>query len=178
MVAVSPTHVLPRHFEASAFVPAGLAEVFDHLDDHKRLSAHMSRSSWMMGGGRMQLSFDDQAGRRIGSTIGLSGSVLGIALSVQEVITVREPPYRKTWETIGTPRLLVIDHYRLGFDITPRDGGSMVRVFIDYALPQKGVAWLCGVLLGDYYAKWCARQMLTDVSAAFASSSTRNEGRR
>lgn len=167
----SSSQRLPYHFETSGFVPADVTEAFEHLDDHKRLSAHMERSSWMMGGGKMQLSFDDQAGREVGSVISLSGRVFGVGLSVQEIITEREPPDHKAWETIGTPRLLVIEHYRLGFTVTPQGRGSMLRVFIDYGLPRKGMARLCGLLLGDYYAKWCARRMLLDATAHFAPSS-------
>lgn len=176
-VPVGSVQRFPYHFESSGFVPAGVTEVFDHLDDHRHLSAHMSRSSWLMGGGKMQLSFDAGVGRSIGSIIRLSGTVFGLDLSVEEAITEREPPYRKTWETIGAPRLLVVDHYRLGFDITPTGSGAMLRVFIDYALPRGGVARLCGLLLGDFYAKWCTRRMLADAIARFAQSSSRTDDR-
>lgn len=175
-VPVGSVQRFSHHFETSGLVLAGVTEVFEHLDDHRHLSAHMSRSSWMMGGGEMQLSFDAGAGRSIGSIISLSGRVFGVDLSVREVITEREPPYRKTWETIGRPRLLVIDHYRLGFDITQISSGTTLRVFIDYSLPQKGLARLCGLLLGDYYAKWCAQQMIADAIARFVPSSKRKDG--
>jgi hypothetical protein len=170
-------HRLSRHFETSGFVPVAPVEIFEHLDDHTQLTAHMSGSSWMMGGGKMETSFDGQAGKSIGSRIGLTGRVFGVELSVEEVITEREPPYRKTWETVGTPKLLVIEHYRLGFDITPKGVGSMLRVSIDYALPRKGLTRLGGLFLGAYYAKWCARQMLADTLARFAPSSKHKEQR-
>jgi hypothetical protein len=47
----------------------------------------------------------------------MTGRMLGIDLVLDEVVQVREPPYRKEWETIGHTRLLVIAGYRLGFDI-------------------------------------------------------------
>jgi len=41
------------------------------------------------------------------------------------------------------PELLVIGHYRMGFEITPSEPATALRVFIDYALPDKPAArWL------------------------------------
>ena len=156
-----------RHYETSRFIPATAERVFEHLDDHARLAAHMSKSSWKMGGGRMEMVFDDKQGRVVGSRIRLAGRVFGISLFVDEIVTKRDPPYRKIWETLGTPKLLVIGQYRFGFEITQQDRGSMLRVFIDYALPQKGWARWWGVLTGNYYARWCTQQMVDDAEAYF-----------
>lgn len=117
----------------------------------------------------MELQLDEQQGRSVGSRMRLAGRVFGIALSVEEIVTERHSPFRKVWETTGAPRLLVIAHYRLGFEVTPKGSGSVLRVFIDYALPEKGVARWCGVFFGNYYAKWCTHQMLKDAVAHFAS---------
>ena len=37
-------------------------ETLAHLDDHRRLSAHISKSSWMMAGSRISLEFDEAGG--------------------------------------------------------------------------------------------------------------------
>jgi hypothetical protein len=162
--------MLSRHYETSAVVPASAARVFDHLDDHTRLSAHMTRPSWKMGGASMQIELDERAGRAVGSKIRLAGRVWGVQLSVEEVVTDRIPPIRKTWETVGNPALLVVGAYRLGFTITPGWTGSTVCVFIDYALPERGLARFVGSIFGAFYARWCTHQMLRDVTAHFASS--------
>lgn len=57
---------LPFHFESSAALNAPAETVFLHLDDHQRLSAHVSQSSWMMAGGRMKLEMDDSQGHAMG----------------------------------------------------------------------------------------------------------------
>ena len=160
--------MLSLHYEAHGRVAAPAAEVFAHLDDHKRLGSHMSKSSWQMGGGSMQFELDDKQGQAIGSRIRLSGRILGTSLSVDEVVTEREPPARKVWETTGTPNLMVIGPYRLGFEVRPDADRSTVRIFIDYSLPQTGSARVLGRLFGGWYAKWCVRQMLDDVTAHFA----------
>lgn len=120
--------MLPYHFESAVEVSAAADAVFSHLDDHGRLSAHMSNSSWMMAGSRMAIELDASEGRAVGAIIRLRGRVLGIPLCVEEIVTERNPPLRKVWETIGAPKLLVISQYRMGFEITPRVHSSQLRV--------------------------------------------------
>ena len=118
----------------------------------------------------MAVEFDAARGQKPGSRIRMSGRVFGIELSLEEVVTEREPPHRKTWETEGVPRLLVIGRYRMGFELSPLGENSMLRVFVEYALPE-GVPgrWL-GRLVGRYYARWCAQRMVDDAVKHFASS--------
>lgn len=154
-----------RHEAHEATVRLTPAVLFDRLDDQNRLSAHMSKRSWKMGWGKMDTILDTQGGRAVGSHIVLRGRVLGVRLELDEVVTLREPPTRKEWQTVGEPRLLVIGPYRMGFTITPRENGwSMLRVVIDYDLPSHGVARLLGRLFGRAYARWCVRRMVTDAS--------------
>ena len=160
--------MLPNHFESDVELNAPANAVFAHMDDHRRLSAHMSNPSWMMAGSRMAIELDASEGRAVGATIRLRGQVLGIALSVDEIVTERNPPLRKAWETIGTPILLVIGQYRMGYEITPKGKASQLRVFIDYALPDGGPfsRWL-GRLFGNFYARWCTQRMADDASKHF-----------
>lgn len=159
--------VSERRYESRAVVAASAERVFAHIDDHARLSAHMSASSWMMGGGRMTIELDEGRGHRVGSHIRLAGNVLGLTLSAEEVVTEHRPPHAKTWETIGTPRLLVVGAYRMGFEVTPRGEHSELRVFIDYALPAGRVGRWLGRLLGPVYAKWCTERMVKDAAKFF-----------
>ena len=169
---------LPLHGESRALVSASPDRVFALLDDHERLASHMSKSSWRMGGGRMQTTLDEGRGQSVGSHIRVSGRVLGLELSLDEVVIGREPPTRKVWETVGTPRLLVIGPYRMGFDVTSCGSGSRVRVVIDYGLPTRWPDRWLGRAFGGYYAHWCTRSMVNDAVREFASSTTavRKEG--
>jgi hypothetical protein len=161
--------VLPDHFEASAFVAAPPETVFAYADDWARLSSHMSKSSWMMGGGRMKTELDAGRGQSVGSRSRLSGRVFGLELSLEEVVIERVPPQRKIWQTTGSPRLLVIGQYRMGFEIASQENGSLLRVYIDYSLPEDVPARWLGFLLGRYYARWCTRQMVRGTVGHFAS---------
>src|SRR3989344_2906974 len=155
-----------RHYEETALIPSSSKEVFSYVDDHSRFSSHMNKSSWMMGGGRMDVSTDEGRGQRVGSHIRLSGRAFGIRLFLDEVVTGHEPPFVKTWETVGTPKLIVVGFYRMGIEIKPQDTHSRLRVFIDYDLPMTNI-WL-GRLFGDVYAKWCVQQMIKGSREYFA----------
>lgn len=160
-----------RHEESSALFAVSAEELFAHADDFSRLSSHMSKSSWMMGGGSMAYELDDGRGQKVGSLVRMSGRVLGIALSLEERITERQPPHRKVWATTAPPELLVIGPYQLGFDIGRGvDGsreGTRLRVFIDYDLPEKAPARWLGYLFADIYARWCTRRMVGDAERHF-----------
>ncbi len=155
------------HYQTSRLVRATPSAVFDELDDHERLSAHMISSSAMMAGSKMKLRLDEAQGRGVGAKIALEGRVLGIALRVEEIVTEYQPPARKVWETIGEPRLLVIGSYRMGFTVEPQPTGSLLTVFIDYDLPS-GLWGGLGRLSGPFYARWCSVNMAKAVARRFA----------
>jgi hypothetical protein len=158
---------MKHHCESTADVKAVPDAIFDYLDDHSRLSAHMSKQSWMMAGSRMFLELDGLAGRAIGSRIRLTGRVLGIRLSVEEIVTERQPPLLKVWQTTTAPKLLVIGAYRMGYRIAPRGDTSTLTVFIDYELPVKWPERWFGYLFGKFYARWCVKRMGIDAAAHF-----------
>lgn len=151
------TKTFKNHYHEDAAINTSSTTLFDYLNDHTRLSSHMSKSSWMMGGGQMTTSIDEGRGQRVGSHIRLSGKAFGVSIYLDEVVTRYEPPRFKSWETVGTPKLIIIGHYRMGVEITSGEY-STLRVFIDYNLPQTHT-WL-GYLFSKTYAKWCVRQML------------------
>lgn len=159
-----------RHDEVSVEIAAQPQALFDYLDDQERLAAHMNRPSLMMAGGRMAYAFDAARGRAVGSLIRMSGAFLGVPLFVEEVVTERERPWLKIWETRGVPRLLIIGGYRMGFEINDSKGMSRLRVFIDYDLPRSFVGRLLGLVFAPAYARWCVERMAKDAQRGFALS--------
>jgi hypothetical protein len=154
--------------DAVGSIAAPPEAIFDFLDNQSNLSAHMSKSSWMMLGTTMDIHMDDELTRSIGSKFGFTGRILGIPLSVDEVVVAREPPLRKSWQTTSEPKLWVIGQYKMGLELAPQADGSQLRVFIEYAAPKAGIPRLLGLLFGKIYARWCTRQMVTDAQKHFA----------
>lgn len=160
-----------RHDEVAVEVNAAPAALFDHLDDQERLAAHMNKPSMMMMGGRMFYEFDAGRGRSVGSIIGMGGNFLWFNLFVEEAITEHERPHRKTWQTRGLPRLIIIGAYRMGFEIVEAGAASRLRVFIDYDQPTSLIGKLLGALFAPMYARWCVQRMAEDAKRTFASGS-------
>lgn len=151
---------------------APVEAAFAYLDDFAALSAHMEKRSPMMMGSRMRIATDELGGRAVGSRVRMEGRVLGLRLYLEEVVTLREPPLRKAWETAAA-RLVVIGPYRLGFELSPKAERSALRVFIDYDLP----ALLPGRWLAPRYARWCTEKMARDAVGHFdAGQSVRGQG--
>ena len=154
-----------QHFEKNIIIPATPEMIFQNVDDHSRFSSHMNKSSWMMGGGKMDVSVDVGHGQKVGSHIRLSGKAFGIKLYLDEVITHYEPPFTKTWETVGIPKLLIIGSYRMSISIKPQNNQSLLNISIDYDLPKTNV-WF-GRLFSGIYARWCVKQMISGVHDYF-----------
>lgn len=160
---------LSRHHEATIHIPALPEDVFAFADDHRNLSGHMTEKSLMMAGSSFTTEFDGDHGQAIGSHIRMAGQVLGVHVELDEVVTERDDPTHKAWETVGVPKLIVIGPYKMGFDVRPANGETALRVSIDYALPPRH-AWI-GRVFGKTYARWCVRQISRDVAEHFGSSS-------
>lgn len=158
-----------RHFEQSIDLHASVGAVYAHLDDFERLGAHMMHSSWMMAGSAMRYEFDAERGRKLGAKVRIVGSFLGIELMIDEEISRYEPPLRKAWTTVGKPKMIIMRGYSLGFDLAATADGCRLTVFIDYELPERGMARWLGRMFGATYARWCVTSMITDAAKAFGS---------
>lgn len=156
-----------RHYRKSRTLPLSAAALFDHLDHHASLAGHMERPSAMMGGGHMTYSFDEGRGATVGSRITMSGTAFGLKLSVEEEVTVRDPPHVKIWRTVGNTKLLIIGAYEMGFRLAPASEGTRLTVWIDYALPGPWLRRLLGQIFASLYARWCVRRMVADAANAF-----------
>lgn len=155
------------HYESTALLKASMSDAFEYLDDQKRLGSHMGKSSWMMAGSHMDFELDEKQGREVGSEIVLKGQMLGIPLFVKEIVQERTVPNRKVWQTVGPQKLIIIDQYRMGFELTPAGELISLRIFIDYSWPGRGITRLLAQLFSQFYAKWCTESMVKDATDHF-----------
>src|SRR3989344_7651761 len=157
----------PFHHSSTAILQASADNAFSYLDDPKRLSSHMSESSWMMAGSKMAIELDEKVGHGIGAEIVLRGKMLGIPLFVREAVTDWQPAKRQAWETVGPQKMIIIGQYRMGFDLIPRASGVALRVFIDYGFPESASGRILGKIFAKIYAKWCTGRMAKDAAKHF-----------
>lgn len=168
---------LPLHYDATVILHTSPEKAFEYLDDPKKLSAHMGKSSWMMAGSKMSMDVDGADGRSVGSEIRMRGQMMGISLSLREAISERIPGKRKVWKTTGIQELVVIDQYQMGFELAPAGPRTELRVFIDYSLPRQGVGRLLGHLFAKTYARWCTEMMAKDAARFFSTESETHASR-
>jgi hypothetical protein len=157
----------PFSAEARGIVEAPAEVVFAFLDDQENLSSHMSKPSGMMLGTTMKIVMEPDHTRRVGSRFGFTGSVLGVPLRVDEIVTSRVPPSSKTWETTAEPILWVIGQYGMGFELVPHGPRTELRVYIRYARPRGILGGILGWLFGPAYARWCTGVMVDDAAKHF-----------
>lgn len=155
------------HYARQELINSAPNTLFSYLDDPSRLSAHMERSSWRMGGGEMSIELGGGNWQQVDSTALMRGTAFGMSLQVRSRLTEYAPPRKKAWETIGEPHLLVIGGYRMGVEVTDASMGALLRVFIDYNRPSHFPARLLGALFGRSYARWCVNTMATDARDHF-----------
>ncbi len=156
-----------KYYANSISLPVSPEEVFTFADNHANFSSHMNKSSWMMGGGKMTTHADERGFQKLGSHLQMEGTVVGVKLFLDQVVSTYEPPLRKEWHTVGKINLIVIDHYTLGFEIKPEDNTSNLRVYIEYMRPKTVKSHWLGFLFGSMYAKWCVNQMINGVDSHF-----------
>lgn len=159
VISKESTEPLPYKYSSSAQIHATAEDVFSFLDDPRHLSSHMEKSSLMMAGSSMRIELDSKEGKAIGAEIILRGAIMGIPLFIREVVSDRQPPIRKLWETVGTQKMIILDQYRMGFEISPRGRDSFITVSIEFALPNSLGRKILGLLLGKVYARWCTQNM-------------------
>lgn len=71
----------------------------------------------------MEIFTDQGGGRAVGSRVRMSGQIMGIPLSLEEVVVERDPPSRKAWETLDARLLRSLVHATHG----RRRGGAVWR---------------------------------------------------
>ena len=137
-------------------------EVFDCLDDLGVAGMHMTKSSMPMMGGKMNLNFLSLNKTGPHTRYRWTGKVLWWDLDFTVEVVRWEKGNEKVWETIGTAKLIIYSWFRMNLNVWPVIDGSMAKLSISYEKP-KGLfnKFIC-FLLGDWYAKWCLRNMLND----------------
>ena len=159
--------MLPLRYESSGFVQSPIDQVFAHLDDHTRLSSHMSERSWRTGGGRMETEIDEGRGQTVGSRIRLSGRVLGVELSVEEIVVrARSAPPQglgNHWRTEAScDRSLPNGLRAVGPEGTVRCSASSSNTRCRSADPPVGLdACSAGTTQGGVPSRWSTTPSIT-----------------
>jgi len=136
--------------------------VFDHLDDLGVTGMHMTQSSMMMMGSKLDLKFLTEKKKGLGTKYRWTGKMMGIKMDFTVEVTKWIPGVEKIWETIGTPQLIIYSWYRMALKLTAREEGTEATMSIAYEKPKGFFNRILCFLFADWYCRWCLKSMLGD----------------
>jgi len=144
------------------FILATAEKVFSQMDDFSKTGMHMSESSMMMMGSKLKLEQRSQNANGPGAAYRWFGKMVGMKIDFIENVTKWEPPKLKEWETVGNANIIIMSWYRMWFEISPFENGTMVKLSISYLQPKQWGYKLLSFLFANWYCNWCLKNMLND----------------
>lgn len=151
------------------FIQATPEKVFAQMDDFSKTGMHMSESSMMMMGSKLNLEQLSSNATGLNAKYRWFGNMMGMTIDFTEVVTKWVPSKLKEWETIGNAQIIIMRWYRMGFEITPSENGTVVKISIAYEPPKGWFYRLLSFLFGGIYCNWCLNNMLNDTKKALES---------
>lgn len=151
-----------KTLERTMLYKASAKDVFECMDDLGVTGMHMTESSMPMMGGKMNLEFLSDQKTGLNTKYRWTGKVLWMNLDFTVLVTKWIKGQEKTWETIGNPRLIIYSWFQMQLKVEKTGEGSMAFLSLSYEKPKCLFNNIICFVLGDWYAKWCLRNMLND----------------
>lgn len=136
--------------------------VFKTIDDLGVTGMHMTKSSMMMMGSKLQLEFLTQHHTGLGSRYRWTGAMMGFEMDFTVEVTRWIEGREKIWETIDDPKLIIYSWYRMELHVRPSGNGTKAELSITYEKPRGFLNRVISFFLADWYCRWCLRKMLGD----------------
>lgn len=83
-------------------------EVFAFMDDLSKTGMHMTENSIMMMGSKLMLEQLPGPSRGVCATFHWHGKVMGMQVDITETVTKWIEDQENVWETIGTPKIIIL----------------------------------------------------------------------
>jgi hypothetical protein len=80
-----------------------------------------------------------------------------------EAVTERVHPRRKAWKSHRDAAPLLIDAYTMGYAVAPENGGTQLRIWMDYTPTDR----LLAPPLAAVYARWRVDDLAQDAADGF-----------
>lgn len=138
------------------------AKVFAQMDDFSKAGMHMSESSMMMMGSKLSLEQLSINPTGIDAKYRWYGKMMGMTLDFTETVTKWERDKLKEWETVGNAKIIIMSWYRMWFDISPCETGTIAKISISYLPPKEWYYKILSFFFANWYCNWCLNNMLND----------------
>lgn len=137
-------------------------KVFSQMDDFSKTGMHMSESSMMMMGSKLNLEQLSTNSTGMNAKYRWYGKMMGMTMDFSEAVTKWQSPKIKEWETFGDAKIIIMSWYRMWFEITPAVNGTMVQLSISYLPPKEWFYKILSFFFAKWYCNWCLNNMLND----------------
>lgn len=147
-------------------------KAFALMDDFSKTGMHMSESSMMMMGSKLKLEQTSSNITGVGAKYRWYGKMMGMTMDFSETVTKWQPPKIKEWETVGEAKMIIMSWYRMWFEITPAEQGTIAKLSISYLPPKQWLYKILSFLFANLYCNWCLNNMLNDTKKTLEKTVT------
>ena len=145
--------------------------VFNYLDDLGVTGMHMTKSSMMMMGSKLNLKYLTPFKIGPGTQYRWTGKMMGMDMDFTVIVTKWIAGREKTWETIGPAKLIIYSWYRMHLDVAPIRNKTCAELSISYERPAGLLSKILSLIFGDLFGRWCLSNMLTDTERSIRKPS-------
>lgn len=136
--------------------------VFNQIDDLGVTGMHMTKSSAMMMGSKLKLTYLSDITKGLGSKYKWTGKMMGLEMDFTVEVTKWIAGKEKTWETIGVAKLIIYSWYQMHLEIFQKNDETIAELSITYERPKGFFNRILSFFLADWYCRWCLKNMLND----------------
>ena len=122
----------------------------------------MSESSMMMMGSKLKLEQLSINSMGVGAKYRWYGKMMGMTMDFKETVTKWQSPKIKEWETVGEAKIIIMSWYRMWFEISPAENGTIAKISISYLPPKEWYYKILSFFFANWYCNWCLNNMLND----------------
>ena len=144
------------------------AKVFAQMDDFSKTGMHMTESSMMMMGSKLTLEQLSTNATGVGASYRWYGKMMGMTMDFSETVTKWVQDKLKEWEIIGDAKIIIMSWYRMWFEISSTENGTLATISISYLPPKEWYYKILSFLFANWYCNWCLNNMLNDTKKALS----------
>ena len=151
-------------------------KVFHIMDDLGVTGMHMTESSAMMMGSKLNLQYLTANHTGPGTRYRWTGTMTGMKMDFTVEVTKWIEGIEKIWETIGDAKMIIYSWFSMHLLLTTKDDKTKVSLSITYKKPKGWLLNILSFLFANWYCNWCLKNMLKDTKRQLDSYSKVNNG--
>jgi hypothetical protein len=146
----------------SILIHSAPEKVFAYMDNLGNTGMHMTESSAMMMGSKLELKQLSEMATGLHSRFRWFGKMMGFKMDFTVDVTKWIKDREKIWETVGEAKMIILKWYQMRLLVSPEGKNTKAELSIAYTKPDNIFFKLIAFILAPLYANWCLNNMLSD----------------